>query len=253
MKLKSLKLLLAAAVLSFAASPAAHAAGGDVELQDANVNLGNKLSLARGAKFYTNYCMGCHSLKFSRYNRVAQDLGLDEETIKALIFTRDEDNELDKPGALMTNSIPVKDSARWFGTSPPDLSLIARSRGGGDWIYSYLKGFYRDETRPLGVNNTVFANVGMPHVLAELQGMQELVEHDDGHGHVTKTLKLVEPGKMSPGEYDQLARDLTGFLVYVAEPAQLHRTFYGILTLLFLSVFFVIAYFLKKEFWKDIH
>ena len=252
MKLKSLKLLLAAAVLSFSAAPA-FSAGGSVQLQDAQVNLDNKLSLARGAKFYANYCMGCHSLKFSRYNRVASDLGLEEADMKSIIFTRNDDNEIDKTGALMNNAIPAKDAARWFGTAPPDLSLIARSRGGGDWIYSYLKGFYKDDSRPFGVNNTIFDNVGMPHVLLELQGMQELEEHDDGKGHVTKTLKLVEPGKMSVGEYDQLARDLTNFLVYVAEPAQLHRTFYGVLTLLFLFVLFIFSYLLKKEFWKDIH
>ena len=252
MKLKSFKLLLAATVLSFSAAPA-FSAGGGVELLDAQVNLDNKLSLARGAKFYANYCMGCHSLKFSRYNRVAADIGLEENDIKSIIFTRNDDNEINKTGALMENAIPIKDAARWFGTTPPDLSLIARSRGGGDWIYSYLKGFYKDDSRPFGVNNTVFDNVGMPHVLLELQGMQELEVHDDGHGHVTKTLKLAEPGKMSVGEYDQVARDLTNFLVYVGEPAQLHRTFYGVLTLLFLFVLFIFSYLLKKEFWKDIH
>ncbi|PWQ99177.1 cytochrome c1 [Leucothrix pacifica] len=252
MKLKSLKLILAAAVLSFSTAPA-FSAGSSVPLQDAQVNLDNKLSLARGAKFYANYCMGCHSLKFSRYNRVAADIGLEEEDIKSIIFTRNEDNEINKTGALMENTIPTKDAARWFGTAPPDLSLIARSRGGGDWIYSYMKSFYRDDSRPFGVNNTVFENVGMPHVLLELQGMQELEVHDDGKGHVTKTLKLVEPGKMSVAEYDQVARDLTNFLVYVAEPAQLHRTFYGVLTLLFLFVLFIFSYLLKKEFWKDIH
>jgi len=252
MKLKSLKLLLAAAVLSLSAAPA-YSAGGNVELLDAQVNLDNKLSLARGAKLYANYCMGCHSLKFSRYNRVAADIGLDEDSIKSIIFTRNDDNELSKTGSLMVNAIPEKDAAAWFGTAPPDLSVVARARGGGDWIYSYLKGFYRDDSRPFGVNNTVFDNVGMPHVLLELQGMQELEEHDDGHGHVTKTLKLTEPGKLSAAQYDQVARDLTNFLVYVGEPAQLHRTFYGILTLLFLCVLFVFSYFLKKEFWKDIH
>ena len=251
MKLKSLKLLLAATVLSLTAAPAFSA--GSVELLDAQVNLDNKLSLARGAKFYANYCMGCHSLKFSRYNRVAADIGLEEADIKSIIFTRDDDNKIHKTGALMVNAIPTKDAARWFGTAPPDLSVITRARGGGDWIYSYLKGFYKDDTRPLGVNNTVFANVGMPHVLLDLQGMQELEEHDDGHGHVTKTLKLTEPGSLSVAEYDQVARDLTNFLVYVGEPAQLHRTFYGVLTLLFLLVLFIFSYLLKKEFWKDIH
>lgn len=252
MKLKSLKMLLAATFLSVVAAPA-FSAGSSVPLMDAQVNLDNKVSLARGAKYYANYCMGCHSLKFSRYNRVAADIGLDEEDIKSIIFTRNADNEISKTGDLMESAIPAKDAARWFGTAPPDLSLIARSRGGGDWLYSYFKSFYRDESRPFGVNNLVFENVGMPHVLQELQGMQELVIEDDGHGHEVKTLKLAEPGKMSVGEFDQLARDLTNFLVYVAEPAQLHRTFYGILTLGFLCILFVFSYLLKKEFWKDIH
>ena len=254
MKLKSLKLLLATLTLGLAtALPVANAAGSSVELKDAQVDLDNKLSMARGAKYYANYCMGCHSLKFSRYNRVATDLGLDDESIKSIIFTRDDDDVMSKSGSLMISAIPSKDAANWFGTAPPDLSLVARSRKSGDWIYSYLTSFYKDDSRPFGVNNLVFENVGMPHVLQELQGMQELEVHDDGHGHVTKTLKLTEPGKMSVGEFDQLAKDLTNFLVYVGEPAQLHRTYYGILTLLFLFVFFIVAYLLKKEFWKDIH
>ncbi|PID46697.1 MAG: cytochrome c1 [Proteobacteria bacterium] len=252
MNLKSLKLLLAGTLLSVL-STSAFSSGSSVPLLDAQVNVKNKMSVARGAKFYANYCMGCHSLNFSRYNRVAKDIGLEEGEIKSIIFTRDDNNDLSKTGSLMKSAIPAKDAARWFGTAPPDLSLIARSRAGGDWLYSYLKGFYRDESRPFGVNNLVFDNVGMPHVLYELQGMQQLEEHKDEHGHVTKTLKLVEPGKMSVAEYDQLARDLTNFLVYVGEPAQLNRTFYGVLTLLFLLVLFVFSYLLKKEFWKDIH
>lgn len=253
MKLTSLKLLLTAALLSFAIAPVAHAASGKEPNLDANVDLSDKVSLARGAKYYANYCMGCHSLEFSRYNRVATDLGMEEGDIKPLIFTRDDDDNIHKPGALMVNALRTKDAVRWFGIAPPDLTVIARSRGGGDWLYSYLKGFYRDDSRPFGVNNLYFANVGMPHVLEELQGVQALEVQDDGNGQVTKTLKLVEPGKMGAAEYDQVAKDLTNFLVYVGEPAQLHRTFYGILTLLFLLVLLVLSILLKKEFWKDIH
>lgn len=253
MKLNSLKLLLATAFLSFSVAPVAYAAAEKEPNLDANVDVSDKVSLARGAKYYSNFCMGCHSLGFSRYNRVAADLGLEEADIKPLIFTRDDDDKIHKPGSLMVNAVRTKDAVRWFGIAPPDLTVIARSRGGGDWLYSYLKGFYKDDTRPLGVNNLYFANVGMPHVLQELQGLQALEVKDDGNGHVIKTLKIVEPGKMSVSEYDQVAKDLTNFLVYVGEPAQLHRTFYGILTLLFLLVLLVLSILLKKEFWKDIH
>ncbi|MGB1309876.1 MAG: cytochrome c1 [Leucothrix sp.] len=245
MKLKSFKLLLGAIFLSLTAAPTAFSASSGQPTLDANVDVSDKVSLARGAKYYANFCMGCHSLEFSRYNRVAADLGLSEGDIKPLIFTRDDDDKIHKPGSLMVNAVRTKDAIRWFGVAPPDLTVIARSRGGGDWLYSYFKGFYRDDSRPFGVNNLYFSNVGMPHVLQELQGIQELGEDN--------TLTLVEPGKMSAGEYDQVAKDLTNFLVYVGEPAQLHRTFYGILTLMFLLVLLVLAYLLKKEFWKDIH
>ena len=253
MKMITLKSLLAALVISMAAAPQAFAAGASVPLLDAKVDLSDKLSMARGAKYFANYCMGCHSLKFSRYNRVAADLGLDEKAMQAIIFTRDDDGEMSKTGDLMENAIPVKDSARWFGAPPPDLSLVARSRPGGDWIYSFLRGFYKDESRPMGFNNTVFKNVGMPFVLSDLQGIQTMEEVDDGKGHKSQVLTLAEKGSMSEADYDQVARDLTNFLVYVGEPAQLSRTFYGIFTMLFLLVFFVVAYLLKKEFWKDIH
>ena len=133
----------------------------------------------------------------------------------------------------------------------PDLSLVGRSRG-ADWVYSYLKGFYLDDSRPMGVNNTVFKDVGMPHVLADLQGYQTLKRHN-GEDHGTPQLVLSKPGKLSAGEYDVVVRDLTNFLAYVSEPAQLSRTMYGILTLLFLIILFGFAYALSKEYWKDIH
>lgn len=241
-------------VLSVAMLPASGvlAAGGGANLEHADVDIHDMGSLQRGAKYFMNYCMGCHSLKFSRYNRVATDLGLTEEQVEDnLIFTRTK-GEKTKVGQLMKNGMPAEDAEAWFGTAPPDLSLVGRSRG-GDWIYSFLKAFYVDPSRPLGVNNTVFANAGMPHVLWELQGWQELEEHDDGHGHKTQTLKLIEPGTASVGEYDQIVRDITNFLVYVGEPAQLHRKSIGIWVMLFLGIFAVIAYLLKKEYWKDVH
>lgn len=240
--------------LSVALLPASvlMAAGPKVDLEEADVDIHNKSSLQRGAKYYVNYCMGCHSLKFSRYNRVAKDLGLTDEQVEDnLIFTRTNGDKT-KVGELMKNGMTAEYGEAAFGAAPPDLSLVGRSRG-GDWIYSFLKAFYVDPSRPLGVNNTVFDNAGMPHVLWELQGWQEMEKHDDGHGHVTKELKLVEQGSMSPAEYNQVVRDLTNFLVYVGEPAQLHRKGIGVWVIIFLGLFAIIAYFLKKEYWKDVH
>jgi len=239
-------------------------AGHGVALQSANVNLSDKDSLQRGAKYYMNYCMGCHSLKFSRYNRVAKDIGMgdsngmSEDDVVAmlkenLIFSRDEKGKKVKVGSLMETAYSAKAAEKAFGTTVPDLSLVARSRG-SDWIYSYLKGFYLDDSRPMGVNNTVFKDVGMPHVLADLQGYQTLEHHEDKDGHhVAPTLTMSKPGKLSANEYDVVVHDLTNFLTYVGEPAQLSRTMYGILTLLFLLVLFGFAYALSKEYWKDVH
>ncbi len=238
-------------------------AGHGVALQSANVDLNDKESLQRGAKYYMNYCFGCHSLKFSRYNRVAKDIGLnsdngfsDDDILTLLkdnlIFVRDEEGNKVKAGSLMATAYSAKAAAEAFGTTVPDLSLVGRSRG-ADWIYSYLKGFYLDDSRPMGVNNLVFKDVGMPHVLGNLQGWYAL-EHGEGEtAHGEPKLKLVKPGKLSVGEYDQVVRDLTGFLTYVSEPAQLSRKTIGILVLLFLVLFFAVAYALEKEYWKDIH
>ncbi len=242
--------------LSVAVLPATAMASTVVELQKADIDVHNQQSLQRGAKYFVNYCMGCHSLSFSRYNRLATDLGLSPEQVqKNLIFTRTDD-EPTKVGELMKNGMTAKYGDQAFGVAPPDLSLVGRSRG-GDWIYSFLKAFYADPTRPLGVNNTVFANAGMPHVLWELQGMQELEHHEAEAGqaaaHAAPKLVLTEPGQASPAEYDQIVRDIASFLVYVSEPAQLHRKTIGIWVLLFLGLFAVVAYFLKKEYWKDVH
>jgi ubiquinol-cytochrome c reductase cytochrome c1 subunit len=243
-------------------SSAGGSAGHGVALQSANVNLSDTNSLQRGAKYFANYCMGCHSVKFSRYNRMAEDIGLnadngfsEDDVTKMLnenlIFTHDEDGKQVKAGSLMTTAYSAKAAAEAFGTSVPDLSLVGRSRG-ADWIYSYLKGFYLDDSRPMGVNNTVFPKVGMPHVLADLQGYQTL-EHHEGDEHGAPKLTLSKPGKLSAGEYDKVVHDLTNFLAYVSEPAQLSRKMYGIFTLLFLLVLFGFAYALSKEYWKDIH
>ena len=220
-------------------------ASGDLHLDKAPTNLSDQQSLQRGAKTFVNYCLSCHSAQAMRYNRL-QDIGLTEQQIKDnLIFTDA------KVGDTMTNSMSKKDAKAWFGAPPPDLSVIARFRG-VDWLYTYLRGFYRDETRPTGWNNVAFDKVGMPHVLYELQGEQVL--HVEKHGdHETQKLVLARPGKMTPAEYDGMVGDLVNYLDYMGEPAKTKRMKLGIYVLLFLGIFLVVAYYLKKEYWKDIH
>lgn len=228
------------------------ASGGGVPLQDANIDLTDKASLQRGASYFVNYCMGCHSLMYVRYNRMAEDLGIDEVSLRKNLILTDA-----KPGDLMTSSMRSQDGEAWFGTAVPDLTLVARWRS-PDWIYSYLKSFYLDESRPYGVNNSVFPDVGMPHVLAPLQGVQRAVyEESPGEDGETarhlKGLELAEGGHMTPEKYDAMVRDLTNFLTYVGDPTRLERERLGIYVLLFLGLFFVLAYALKKEYWKDVH
>jgi ubiquinol-cytochrome c reductase cytochrome c1 subunit len=228
---------LLASTMAFASS--------DVHLDKAPVSLSDNASLQRGAKTFVNYCLSCHSAQAMRYNRL-QDIGLTEQQIKDnLIFTGA------KVGETMTNSMSKKDAMAAFGAAPPDLSVISRSRG-ADWLYTYLRGFYRDETRATGWNNTVFDKVGMPHVLYELQGEQVL--HVEKHGeHETSKLVLAKPGKMTQVEYDGMVGDLVNYLVFMGEPMKTTRVKLGIVVLLFLGIFFVVAYMLKKEFWKDVH
>jgi ubiquinol-cytochrome c reductase cytochrome c1 subunit len=222
------------------------AAGGGVHLDDANIDVSDNASLQRGAKYFVNYCTGCHSLKFQRYNRLVQDLGLTAHEVKGnLMFTTD------NIGSTMTVAMDPQDAEKWFGVTPPDLSVTARARG-VDWIYTYLRSFYADDKRPFGVNNTVFPDVGMPNVLWQLQGTQKAVVTEVDGEKVTK-LEMVKPGSVSAEEFDAVARDLTAFLSYVGEPAQLKRQSMGKWVLLFIAVFFVLAYLLKKEYWKDIH
>ena len=233
------------------ASSLAFAAGGNVPLDDANVDITDKASLQRGAKYYVNYCLSCHSMKYERWQRMLE-FDIPEDLLKQHLMPADA-----KPGNLMTTAMNPDDAANWFGAPPPDLTLEARLRG-DDWIYTYLRSFYIDESRPFGVNNTIFDKVGMPHVLWELQGMQKAVfeDHKDDNGHeshVFKGFEMVKPGKMSPQEYDQMALDLTNFLSYMGDPSKLKRHSLGIKVLLFLLFFFVFAYLLKKEYWKDVH
>jgi len=229
--------LLCAPLLAFAA-------GAELHLDKAPSKSNDLPALQHGAKLFVNYCLNCHSASYLRYNRLTE-LGLTEDQIRGnLMFTAD------KVGELMTIGMQRADGKAWFGAPPPDLSVIARARSsefgsGSDWLYTYLRGFYRDEARPTGWNNVVFANVGMPHVLWELQGEQEM-----GADH---KLKLVKPGTLKPEEYDAAVADLVGFINWMAEPMAEFRKNLGVIVLIFLSILFVFAYALKREYWKDIH
>lgn len=222
-------------------------AGEGADLPAAPINMSDQASLQRGAKIFVNYCLNCHSASAMRYNRL-KDIGLTDEQIKNNLLFAGE-----KVGDTMTVAMNKKEAQAWFGATPPDLSVIARARG-ADWLYAYMRSFYRDDTRPTGWNNTVFDKVGMPHVLYELQGEQRLVEEPGAAGEpASHHLALEKPGKLKPAEYDMVVADLVNYLVFMGEPARTVRTHLGFYVLLFLAVLFVLALMLKKEFWKDIH
>ena len=235
-------------------------------MQTVELNPQDKPSLQRGARLYVNYCLGCHSLQYQRYERTADDLEIPHDiALKELIFTGQ------KIGELMVNSMP-DESKNWFGAPPPDLTLVSRLRG-PEWIYNYLKTFYVDESRPFGVNNMVFPNVGMPHVLLDLQGIQRSVckqvpiHTEDGWEKrdplepgkaLTERkcgqLELVEgSGAYSSEEYDQAVKDIVTFLDYVGEPARSDRKRIGVYVILFLILLSVFTYLLNREYWKDVH
>jgi ubiquinol-cytochrome c reductase cytochrome c1 subunit len=218
-----------------------------VELQTADIDLSDKESLQRGAKSFVTYCLGCHSIKYMRYKRLAEDFGLDEKKMLTQIAPQNA-SIYDK----MFTAMNKHDAEKWFGIQPPDLSLISRSRG-KDWLYSYLKGFYVDKSKPLGINNTIFPDVGMPNVLWQLQGQQEAKVRIVEGKRIVEGLALVKPGTLSEKEFDVLVTDLVNFLAYVGEPMQLERISLGKYVLLYLFMFLVIAYMLKKEYWKDVH
>lgn len=219
-----------------------------VRLDKAPINPKNKASLQRGAKVFINYCLNCHSAAYMRYNRLTE-IGLSEEQIKTnLLFTAD------KVGDTMTTAMAKQDGKTWFNAAPPDLSVEARARG-ADWLYSYMRGFYRDNTTPTGWNNVVFDKVAMPHVLWQLQGEQVLRAETSADQHnvsATSRLVLEKPGLLSPQEYNALVADLVNYMVFMSEPAKQQRLHLGIFVLLFLGVLLVLTYFLKKEFWKDV-
>lgn len=233
---------LAFGLLTGSLSAVASEEGG---LPSSGASINDQASLQRGAKLFFNYCAGCHSLKYMRYSRIGEDLGLSEqEVMQNLNFTGA------KFGETIESHMPADQAAKWFGKPPPDLSLEVRAKT-ADWVYAYLNSFYLDPSRPVGWNNTVFPNAAMPNPLWELQGVQTAVRKDGEEG--VEKLELSKPGKMTPAQYQQATRDLTSFLEYASEPAALQRKHYGIWVLLFLAGFTFLAYLLKKEYWKDVH
>ncbi|WP_151632866.1 cytochrome c1 [Noviherbaspirillum aerium] len=215
-------------------------------------------ALQNGAKLFVNYCLNCHSASAMRYNRL-RDIGLTDEQIKNnLLFTSE------KVGDLMTVSMPAKDAKTWFGAVPPDLSVIARAKAssegsGADWLYTYLRTFYKDDTRPTGWNNLVFPNVGMPHVMWEVQGVRaaKFVEEKDPHDaskviHKFAGFEQVKPGTMSSLDFDNATADLVSYLNWMGEPAQNSRKRLGVVVLLFLSFFLLLAWRLNASYWKDV-
>jgi ubiquinol-cytochrome c reductase cytochrome c1 subunit len=239
------------AILLLAIAFAAIAEEGGIVLDRAPIDPNDKLSLQRGAAIFVNHCLNCHGAGVMRYARL-QDIGLTEAQIRDnLMFTTE------KVGDTMTTAMDPKIAKAAFGVVPPDLSLAGRSRS-PDWLYSYLRSFYRDPASKTGWNNLVFPNVAMPHVLSEYQGVQALeveqkMEESSGDMRVTKTLVLEKPGTLSRLDYDRYTADLVNYLAYMGEPAQTTRRHWGILVMFFLAAFAVITLMLKKEFWKDVH
>lgn len=255
-------------VVGLATTAPALAAGGGHLLQ-AGTDLEDRASLQRGAQLYMNYCAGCHSLKYMRYSRIADDLGLSEDQVMAnLNFTGA------KFGEHVISAMPAAGGEKWFGKAPPDLSLIARVRG-SDWVFTYLKSFYLDEARPLGWNNKLFPNASMPNPLWQMQGNQRPVfakktptgEKDekgqpvlgcpDGalevEDNCLKALVIQQPGTQNAAEFDRTARDITTFLEYAGEPGAMKRQQTGVWVILFLVFFTLMAWLLKKEYWRDVH
>ena len=242
--------LLALGLAFNAAALAQHTADGALLMEPANTDVSDLASLQRGAKYFVNYCLGCHSAQYVRYNRVGADLGLTEDQlVENIMFTGG------KPFDTMNKAMTDEDAAAWFGVAPPDLSLIARSRG-TDYLYNFLRGFYQDDSALSGANNLWLANTAMPHVLWELQGIRRAVFVDTQVNGVAvptfEHFEPVSPGTLDEAEYDGLVRDIVTFLDYIGEPMQLERRALGVRVIGFLLVFLLIAYMLKREIWKDV-
>jgi ubiquinol-cytochrome c reductase cytochrome c1 subunit len=257
-KLLAVWLLAVLPVISFAAEHGA-------ELESVEIDVSDKAAMQDGARTFANYCMGCHSAKYQRYERVADDLGIPHELmLEKLVFTGA------KIGDHMSIGMPANDAKTWFGSAPPDLTLVARVRG-TDWLYGYLRSFYEDPARPWGVNNKVFPNVGMPNVLVGLQGRQvigckQVQVVDDGkkqydpltgapltHEACDQLTIVPKSGSLTEEQFDEKIKNLVTFLAYSANPVKLQHQRIGTYVLLYLALLFVFAYLLKREYWKDVH
>jgi ubiquinol-cytochrome c reductase cytochrome c1 subunit len=252
---KTMKLIRTIMVLLLVAPTLAFPAETEIHLDRAPIDTYDRASLQRGARTFVNYCLNCHSANYMRYNRL-RDLGLTEQQIRDnLIFTGV------KVGELMKIAMDPAEAKEWFGTAPPDLTVIARARGseagsGSDWLYTYLRSFYRDDSRPTGWNNVIFPNVGMPHVLWQLQGeqvMKEAQEEGPGYMKTVHKLELAKPGTLTPQQYDEAVADLVNYMTYMAEPAQHERVKIGLYVLLVIFILVALSYALKKSYWKDVH
>jgi len=235
--------LLLAGLLTFSLGAQGAAEGGYVE--HSGVNTRDVAAAQRGARLFVNYCLSCHSANYMRYNRLAEDLELTEDMVmENLVFSNA------KIGDTMSIAMRPRDAQTWLGKTPPDLSLAARSRG-VDWLFSYMKGFYRDKNG--GWNNLLLPNAAMPHVFWQMQGIQEPVFHTVHGEDVIKELVLVEPGELTPEEYEHTVRDLVTFLDYLSEPSKLKRKRIGIWVMLFIAFFAFLTYLLKADYWRDVH
>lgn len=235
----------------FATSQGMAAGGGGAHFESADIDLDNIASLQRGARNFMNYCSGCHSAQYVRFNTIGKHLELsDEQLIENLMFNAEQTFE------TIRAAMPAEDGAKWYGKAPPDLSLMARAKG-ADYVYNFLKGFYVSEESPTGVDNLVLAGTSMPHVLWELQGYQaaQFAQHDNADGSVTKSFdgfEMLSAGSLDAEEYDDFVRDTVNFLAYIAEPIRSDRRKLGVWVLMFLIFFFVLATQLKKQIWKDV-
>jgi ubiquinol-cytochrome c reductase cytochrome c1 subunit len=243
-----MKRLLLALLLAVLASSAAQAAEEGYRLDRAPIDPTDLVSLQAGARTFANYCLNCHGAEYMRYNRLT-DIGLTEDQIRDnLMFASD------KVGDTMKVALKPEQGKKWFGVAPPDLSVVARARG-ADWLYTYLRTFYRDPRTATGWNNAVFPNVAMPNVLWTLQGERALdivKGEEDGHEKTEYEWRQLTPGLQNQVEYDTTVRDLVNYLVYMSEPAAVERKRIGIVVLFALGLLFVFAYLLKKEYWKDV-
>lgn len=253
-----LKSRIFAVLLAFV--PALAAAAGKVELLDAQIDVHDRASLQRGAGLYMNYCAACHSLQFMRYSRLGEDLGLSVEQVEQLIIKGNA-----KIGDPMKTGMDKASGTEWFSKAPPDLSTTVRGKvQQEDWVYTFLRSFYVDESRPMGWNNTVLAGASMPNVLWELQGIQRAtiepmgedgcaIAQTGGNCIAGFVVQEHERGRMTEAEFDRAILDITAFLTYVAEPARLQRETLGVWVILFLSFFSLLAWLMKREYWKDVH